>query len=83
MGLPGILGEVGDAAPGDTTVGDYANEVRSQETKQVLQETCKCSKGSFLPELTSCCSITPQPRTSSHSPWKLISISKEGWVKGK
>lgn len=27
VGLTGILGEVGDAAPGDTTVGDYANEV--------------------------------------------------------
>lgn len=47
MGLTGILGEVGDAVPGDTTVGDYANGVRSQETKQVLQETCKCSTGFF------------------------------------
>lgn len=27
VGLTGILGEVGDAAPGDTTVVDYANEV--------------------------------------------------------
>lgn len=26
LGLKGILGEVGDAAPGDTTVGGYANE---------------------------------------------------------
>lgn len=35
------------------------------------------------PELTSSCSMTPQPSTSSQSPWKRTSISKEGCVKGK
>lgn len=27
MGLLGILGEAGDAAPGEITVGDYANGI--------------------------------------------------------
>lgn len=61
---------------------EYANEVKWEESvfhKSLLNKRLDSS----LPEFTSCCSITPQPRTSSHSPRKLISISKEGWVKGK
>lgn len=46
--------------------------------KRASQESCAHTQGPPVPEFTSCCSITPQPRTSSHSPWKLISISKEG-----
>lgn len=53
----------------------YTNERRRESFSR---EPTNKMLDSFLPEFTSCCSITPQPRTSSHSPWKLISISKEG-----
>ena len=36
-----------------------------------------------LPFTSTSCAITPQPRSSNHSPSNKTSSSHEGWVKGK